>query len=144
MTTKATAAERAAARLEKGMSHADYKRIIDEEYAKATPTPHDEFGNAHFETGIPMGDFQCNHVRCPTWRILTNPKGRVELYGAGDGVPGVAVLWDSLDAKAPNKTTLEVMQQLAGLRDAINLLFDAVAKYQLKTAAALVEVEQEG
>jgi hypothetical protein len=34
MNTQAQAAERAAARLCKGMSHADYKRIIDEEYSR--------------------------------------------------------------------------------------------------------------
>lgn len=82
----------------------------------------DEFGNAHFQTGIPMNGYECAHVECPTWRILTNPKGRVELYGTGDGIPGVAVLWDSLDAKAPNDTAVKVMRQLAELRDAINLL----------------------
>lgn len=82
----------------------------------------DEFGNTHVRTGIPMSGFECNHVECPTWRILTNPKGRAELYGTGDGIGGVAVLWDSLDAQPPTTIALEVMQQLEHLRDAISTL----------------------
>lgn len=90
----------------------------------------DESGNAHFHTGIPMAAFECNHVECPTWRILTNPKGRAELYGAGDGIGGVAVLWDSLDGNAPTPQAMEVMEQLQELRDAIDLLLTAVRNTQ--------------
>jgi hypothetical protein len=91
---------------------------------------HDEFGNAHFQTAILMNGYECNHHECPRWRILTNQEGRAELYGAGDGIGGVAVLWDSLDAKAPSATALKVMRELAELRDAINSLLDAAAVYQ--------------
>lgn len=87
----------------------------------------DESGNAHFRTGIPMDGFECTHVECPEWRILTSPEGRAELYGAGDGVGGVAILWDSLDGSAPNRNAVRVMEQLQELRDAIDLLLTAAA-----------------
>jgi len=91
-------------------------------------TKSDEFDNQHFQTGIPMEDYECAHAECPTWRILTDPKGRVEIYGAGDGISGVAVLWDSLDAKPPNGTAIAVMSQLRELRDAISLLLDTATR----------------
>lgn len=88
----------------------------------------DEFDNMHFQTGIPVDGYECAHVECPTWRILTNKTGRAELYGAGDGISGVAALWDSLDSKPPNAAAIAVMVQLRELRDAISLLLDTATK----------------
>lgn len=88
----------------------------------------DEFGNVHVRTGIPMSGFECNHSECPTWRILTNSAGRAELYGTGDGVGGVAVLWDSLDGQPPSPEAVKLMRQLEELRNAINALLASALK----------------
>lgn len=94
----------------------------------AADTNIDEFGNKHVRTGIPMSGFECAHVECPEWHILTNGRGRAEVYGRGDGVPGVAVLFDSLDRKLPSAHAKAVLVRLVELRDAINEVLNAASK----------------